>query len=102
MKPLPKIFGYNKNVKPFTTKQNRMFFDMLKKNMRPTHRALRTDNKREGKILWFAYDPKDKTHIWDRKPLILVLSITKRHVLGINFHWLEMANRIKLINCFLI
>lgn len=100
-KPVPKLFGFNKSIKPFTNKQNREFFDMLMHNLRPTHRALRTDNKREGKIIWFEYDPKDTTNIWDRRPLVLVLSINKTHMLGINLHWVNMHDRQVLVNLIL-
>lgn len=100
-KPAPKIFGFNKKIKPFTTKQNRAFFDMLLNNLKPMARCLRTDNKREGKIIWFEYDPKDTKHIWDRRPMILVLGINKRYVLGINLHWIPMKDRLALITIIL-
>lgn len=94
----PRIFGYNKRIKPFTTKQNRVFFDMLLHNLKPTSRVLRTDNRRLGKIMWMEYDPKDKVHIWDRKPLIVVLGINANYLFGLNVHWLTIDERIKLID----
>lgn len=100
-KPAPKIFGFNKKIKPFTNKQNREFFDMLLNNLKPTSRALRTDNKREGKIIWFEYDPKDTKHIWDRKPLVLVLGISRTYMLGINLHWVNLHDRLVLVNLIL-
>lgn len=100
-KPVPKIFGFNKSIAPFTTKQNRVFFDMLKHNLKPTSKVLRTDNKREGKIIWFEYSPKDTKNIWDRRPLVLVLSISKTYLLGINLHWISLHDRQVLINLIL-
>lgn len=54
-----------------------------------------------GNVCFFDYDPKDLKHVWDRKPLILVLDQTKNYVLGLNFHWIRTQQRIELIEFIL-
>ena len=53
------------------------------------------------KICFFDYAPKDKKHLWDRKPLILVLDQSKNYVLGLNFHWIRTQKRVELIKFIL-
>ena len=50
-----------------------------------------------GNLLIYRYNAKDKTKIWDKRPMILVLASTKFHVLGLNFHWIPFTMRIWLV-----
>jgi len=51
-------------------------------------------------MFFFHYnDPKTPNlPEWDKRPLVLPLLITGRHLLGINLHWLKIQDRFLLIN----
>lgn len=50
-----------------------------------------------GHLIFTLYDAKDKTQTYDRTPLVLILKRTKRHTLGLNFHWIPFSMRVNLI-----
>lgn len=51
-----------------------------------------------GGILFFEYDAKAKDKIiFDKYPLVLVLKVSRNHMLGVNFHWINLDKRLKLI-----
>lgn len=52
---------------------------------------------RPGYTLVYRYDAKDKTEIYDRRPMVLILAISPSHVLGLNFHWLPFDMRMNLV-----
>lgn len=52
---------------------------------------------KDGTICYFEYDPKNKNDICDYKPLIIILGLSKNYMLGCNFHWINMNERLELI-----
>lgn len=50
-----------------------------------------------GNIIHGKYNAKDKTMIFDKTPLTMILRVTSRHLLGLNFHWLPYTFRIRLV-----
>ena len=54
-----------------------------------------------GNIVTFLYDAKDKEQIYDRTPLVLVISTTSKYMLGVNFHWMPTQLRQTLIQYIL-
>ena len=60
-------------------------------------KAIKTDDFKSGNLLFLKYNAKDKTKIYDKNPLIMVLYRNGSHTLGLNFHWLPFIMRIELI-----
>lgn len=54
-----------------------------------------------GNLLIYRYNAKDKSAMYDKRPMVLVLAATKRHVLGLNFHWIPFSMRIWLVRYIL-
>lgn len=52
---------------------------------RPTF--LKKEHFREGNVLFYSYDPQDDKSPYDKNPLIIVISVTRKHILGVNLHW---------------
>lgn len=50
-----------------------------------------------GNLLIYRYNAKDKTKIWDKRPMVLVLAVSRRHLLGLNFHWIPFSMRMWLV-----
>jgi hypothetical protein len=47
----------------------------------------------------FRYeDPKTKPHVWDRNPVVFILDITKKSMLGVNIHWIPKDYRADFID----
>ena len=53
-----------------------------------------------GNLILTMYDAKYKAP-YDARPLFLVLAKNSHHVLGLNFHWLPVNMRMKLIYAIL-
>jgi hypothetical protein len=53
-----------------------------------------------GRMNFFLYDAKykDKLPYWDRFPLVLPLEETNNGFIGLNFHYLSIPMRLKLLN----
>lgn len=68
-------------------------FMATKGNLRP----LKDNDFKSGNLLFLKYSAKDKTRIYDKNPLIMVLVHNSKHTLGLNFHWLPYNMRIELI-----
>ena len=54
-----------------------------------------------GNLLIYRYNAKDKTKVWDKRPMVLVLAATKTRMLGLNFHWIPFAMRVWLVRYIL-
>lgn len=54
-----------------------------------------------GNLIFTSYSAKDKTQIWDKKPMFLVLGVSRGHTLGLNFHWLPVPMRVWLLRYIL-
>lgn len=50
-----------------------------------------------GYTLVYKYDAKDKSKMYDRRPMVLVLSVSRTHMLGLNFHWIPFSMRMYLV-----
>ena len=59
-----------------------------------------------GKMLQMQYKAKDATKKYDANPLIICLGpvknkkLSKTHIIGLNMHWMPMADRIALASFF--
>ena len=69
----------------------------MKKNLR----AFKREDFALGRLLFLKYNAKDKTKVYEKNPLILVLMRNSRHTLGLNFHWVPYNMRIELVNFIL-
>lgn len=83
---------------PFGKSDGKKVIKKLLENKIDFNKAIHDKVIQVGSLVYFEYDPLDKTHIWDYKPLIFVLKITPTHILGCNYHWIDMAERLELIN----
>lgn len=82
-----------KKVKEFTSSiSNKKVKELLK-----SKKQLSQKDFTPGNLLFIAYNAKDKTQIFDRTPLVLVLRRGSKYTLGLNFHWLPVQLRVKLI-----
>ena len=55
-----------------------------------------------GNMLFYSYNPKDDKSPYDRNPLIFVISVSKKHILGINLHWAPLNIRKQILKSFLL
>lgn len=62
---------------------------------------LKKEHFRPGNMLFYSYNPKDQDSPYDKNPLILVIGVTRKHVLGINFHWCPIPMRKKILQLFM-
>lgn len=90
-----------KSLNPFSAKEGKEVVNELLKKKVELYGALIRGELKEGSLVFFEYDPKDKKQICDYKPLGLVLGISRSYVLCCNFHWINMEERITLINYIL-
>ena len=60
-----------------------------------------TKNLRPGNWLFFRYNAKDKTLLYDATPCIFVLSVSPGYVLGLNWHWMPKAIKISMLRYIL-
>lgn len=95
---LNKAKNFFKKLNPFSKKDGKKVVEELLKNKVDLYRALLRGELKEGSLVYFEYDPKDKTQVCDYKPLGLILGISRNYVLCCNFHWIDMEERITLIN----
>lgn len=71
-----------------------------KLKVKDLEKARRSFTKKDfvsGNLLFLTYDAKNKDMVYDRKPMILILRVSRTHTLGLNFHWLPYKKRIELI-----
>lgn len=61
-------------------------------------KKLRRGNFIPGNLIYCSYNAQDQEQTFDRTPLVLILGVSGRYVLGLNFHWLPYQKRIWLIN----
>jgi len=84
---------FNHKIKELTPAQSfKQVKELLKERKRMTGHDLVP-----GNLIFTFYDAKDKSRTYDRTPLILILRINNRHLLGLNFHWVPLSMRINLI-----
>lgn len=50
-----------------------------------------------GNLLVYKYDAKDKSVVYDRRPMVLILAVSNQYMLGLNFHWIPFAMRMYLV-----
>jgi len=71
-----------------------------KLKVKDLEKARRSFTKKDfvaGNLLFLTYDAKNKDLIYDRRPMVLLLRVSRTHTLGLNFHWLPYKKRIDLI-----
>lgn len=64
-------------------------------------KRLDRDDLMVGNLVWTSYSAKNKSLPWDKKPMFLVLSRSRGYTLGLNFHWLSVPMRVKLLQLIL-
>ncbi len=97
MGALDKLKSFLKKLNPFSKKDGQAVVAELLKNPIKLRELIARKKVGEGAICFFEYSPKDRVNVWDYKPLILVLGTSRNYVLGCNFHWINMEDRIALI-----
>lgn len=65
----------------------------LVKNLLKTKMQSKSEILKPGNLCIFRYNAKDKTAVFDRTPLCLVLRTSRSYMLGINFHWCPIPMR---------
>lgn len=85
----------------FSTKDGKKVVGELLKRRVNLRRAINLGVLKDGTICYFKYKPQDKNQVWDYKPLVLVLGVSNSYVLGCNFHWINMNERLRLIEYIL-
>ena len=73
-------------LNPFSKKDGKEVVKKLLENPVPINKLIRDDLITDGTILYFEYNAKDQTEIFDLKPLIIVFGISRGYILGLNFH----------------
>jgi len=82
-----------KKIKELTPSQSlKKVKELLKERKKMTKKDLIP-----GNLIFTFYDAKDKTQTFDRTPLVLTLKRGSKHTLGLNFHWIPLSMRLKLI-----
>lgn len=83
----------------------RWFRDQIRELGTPTPRSLVTEGKvtarpNLGRMNFFYYDPKYKNVLpyYDRFPLVMPIEVYREGFLGLNFHYLSIPMRLKLLN----
>lgn len=59
---------------------------------------IRKADLQPGNVLFYKYDAKDKTQVYDKTPLVLVLRVSRTYMLGLNLHWLPYQKRAWLVD----
>ena len=86
-----------KKINPFSKKDGKEVIKRLLETKIDINKEIKKKNIDDGTILFFEYEAKDQTMIFDQKPLIIVFGISNGYVLGLNFHWIPMKARKTLI-----
>lgn len=81
-----------RDFKEFSKKQSQQYIKELLKTKTNIKKKFKP-----GRILLMKYDAKDKTVMYDKTPLVMVLRVSKGYMLGLNFHWAPMPLRIALV-----
>lgn len=84
-------------INPFSKKDGREVVKKLLENPVHINKLIRDKTITDGTIVYFEYNAKDQTNVFDMKPLIIVFGISRGHILGLNFHWIPMDYRKKLV-----
>ena len=83
----------------------RWFRDQIRELGTPPPKRLISEGKVRaaplfGKMNFFGYDPKHKATLpyYDRFPLIMPIEVAEGGFIGLNFHYLSIPMRVKLLN----
>lgn len=71
--------------------------ELIKDNTIFTNKSIANKKIIPGSILLYDYDPKDKSQVYDYRPLIIVMNISKKYVLGCNLHWITLKERLEIL-----
>jgi len=88
------------NLKEITQYTPKESMERARKFMRTVgnKKQLKPIDFKVGNFLFLKYNAKDKTKVYDKNPLIMVLRRNTQHTLGLNFHWIPYVKRIELIH----
>ena len=50
-----------------------------------------------GNVIFMRYHAKCKERQFDKTPLMMVLRVSRRYTLGLNFHWIPFSMRMWLV-----
>lgn len=89
-------FFFGKKIKELTPQEAKEMINTMLKNKVSIAGFLGSRKLRAGGILFFEYKAKTKI-VYDRYPLVLILKVSPNHMLGVNFHWINLDKRLKLI-----
>ena len=84
-----------------TAKEERDATKLVKTMLSTSLQNFKSDNFNKHNMIFMRYDAKDKTKVYDKTPLILVLRRSKGYVLGANLHYLPAPLRLILIKLIL-
>ena len=90
-------FFFGKKVKELTQDEAKNMVNTMLKNKVSITGFLGSRKLKEGGILFFEYKAKNQDQIFDRYPLVLILRVSRNHMLGVNFHWINLDKRLQLI-----
>lgn len=97
MNILDSIKKFVKKINPFSKKDGKEVVKKMLEDLTGMNKGILNGSITDGTLLYFEYDAKDKNMIFDMKPLIIVFGISKGYILGLNFHWIDMEARKKLV-----
>lgn len=58
---------------------------------------LQTKDFKVGNVIFMRYHAKCKERQFDKTPLMMVLRVSRRYTLGLNFHWIPFSMRMWLV-----
>lgn len=87
-----------KDLKTKTTRQEETeAINLVKSMMKKRAVNLKTTHMKFCNMIFYRYMAKDKTKPFDRTPMILTLSASSTHLLGLNLHWCPVPLRIAFL-----
>lgn len=87
-----------KDLKTKTTRQEEVeAINLVKSMMKKRAVNLKTTHMRFCNMIFYRYMAKDKMKPFDRTPMILTLSASSTHLLGLNLHWCPVPLRIAFL-----
>lgn len=84
-------------VKEFSKKET----DEVVKKLLKERVVLSSKHYKPGNLLFTSYNAKHKDLVYDKTPLALILVRGKKYSLVLNFHWIPLRMRLKLIDIIL-
>ena len=87
-----------KDLKTKTTRQEEVeAINLVKSMMKKRAVNLKSNHMKFCNMIFYRYMAKDKSKPFDRTPMVLTLSASGTHMLGLNLHWCPVPLRIAFI-----